>query len=327
MISNANILVAALDWGNGHETRTTALIHQLLANNNIVELAASPNQQRYWKEAFPLQKLHVVLPDNRIRWGKHGQAKLFFRFANIRKNWKLEEQAVTELCNKKKYDVIISDNRYGVRNAGVKSILLTHQLSLPLKGFGKYAGNWLVSKLANRFHEIWIPDRATTPRLSGTLNESASIVRPVKYIGPLHPPAPEKQSEEQSVLVILSGPEPQRSVFALHCAQILSEMKEPFAVMGNCNQKIESEFATMLGQVSVETSMQLQANHKRIICRSGYTTLMELHANNKKAVLVPTPHQAEQRYLAEHWNTSFGYPISTEKNLNKTHLELLLKQL
>lgn len=327
MISNANILVAALDWGNGHATRTTALISQLLAKENVVEIAASPCQANYWKETFPLLTLHVILPDNHIRWGKHAAAKLLFRFSELRKNWKLEEEAIAELCSKNPYDVIISDNRYGVRHASVKSILLTHQLSLPLNGISKLVGNWLVAKLANRFHEIWIPDQASQPRLSGNLNESAGIIRPVKYIGTLHPPKPEKESDNQAVLVMLSGPEPQRSVFAKQCAQVLTEMKETFVIMGSCEQKIESEFATILGQVSVEAAMQRQANHRRIICRSGYTTLMELHANNRKALLIPTPGQAEQEYLADHWNKSFGYPSCTEKTLNKTNLELLLKQL
>ena len=37
-----------------------------------------------------------------------------------------------------------------------------------------------------------------------------------------------------------------------------------------------------------------------VICRSGYSTIMELMASEKNASLVPTPGQAEQEYLAKY---------------------------
>ncbi|HQV00925.1 MAG TPA: glycosyltransferase, partial [Bacteroidia bacterium] len=37
-----------------------------------------------------------------------------------------------------------------------------------------------------------------------------------------------------------------------------------------------------------------------IICRSGYSTLMDLSALNLKAIVIPTPGQYEQMYLAQY---------------------------
>jgi predicted glycosyltransferase len=36
-----------------------------------------------------------------------------------------------------------------------------------------------------------------------------------------------------------------------------------------------------------------------VLCRSGYSTLMDLARLGKRAVLVPTPGQSEQKYLGE----------------------------
>jgi UDP-N-acetylglucosamine:LPS N-acetylglucosamine transferase len=37
-----------------------------------------------------------------------------------------------------------------------------------------------------------------------------------------------------------------------------------------------------------------------IICRSGYTSVMELLSLQKKSILIPTPAQTEQEFLAQH---------------------------
>lgn len=44
----------------------------------------------------------------------------------------------------------------------------------------------------------------------------------------------------------------------------------------------------------------LFAQSEYIISRSGYTTVMEILALGKKSVLIPTPGQTEQEYLARH---------------------------
>ena len=51
---------------------------------------------------------------------------------------------------------------------------------------------------------------------------------------------------------------------------------------------------------------QLILNATTIICRSGYSTLMDLqHLQKKNYIFVPTPGQDEQEYLAKYWNEKF----------------------
>ncbi|MBO4771685.1 MAG: hypothetical protein J5595_03990, partial [Bacteroidales bacterium] len=45
-----------------------------------------------------------------------------------------------------------------------------------------------------------------------------------------------------------------------------------------------------------------------IICRAGYSTLCDVVALKKRAVIIPTPGQTEQEYLAERLDGKFGFP-------------------
>ena len=62
-----------------------------------------------------------------------------------------------------------------------------------------------------------------------------------------------------------------------------------------------------------------------IICRSGYTMLMDLAALNKKALLIPTPGQTEQEYLASYM-VKCGRHISLSQN-NISDIWTKLKEL
>ena len=327
MIANQHILVAALDWGNGHQSRSTALINQLLDAQNVVEIACSSDQIEYWKTTFPKLKAHCILPDNKITWSKAGPLHLFLRFSTFKRNWKLEKEAIDELCKNKRFDLIVSDNRYGVRHSRIKSVLLTHQLRLGYSGFLGILGKWMISKLTKPFHEIWIPDISQSPRLSGKLSQSEWITQPVQFIGPLTPKVPTEVSANEVVLVLLSGPEPQRSAFAKCCINALKTTPNKVVIAGECQIENSNPTISLLGNISVQESMRLQACHKIILCRSGYTTLMELHRLNKKAILIPTPGQIEQTYLAKYWNAKFHYPTCRQKELTSQKIDLLLSQL
>lgn len=47
-----------------------------------------------------------------------------------------------------------------------------------------------------------------------------------------------------------------------------------------------------------------------IICRSGYSTLMDLFVLKKtNLILIPTPAQSEQLYLASYWKKKYGAKV------------------
>ena len=53
-----------------------------------------------------------------------------------------------------------------------------------------------------------------------------------------------------------------------------------------------------------------------VICRSGYSTLMDLVALNKKAIVIPTPGQTEQVYLAKHLHKEGIFLTASQRNFN-----------
>jgi len=62
------------------------------------------------------------------------------------------------------------------------------------------------------------------------------------------------------------------------------------------------------------------AHADTVVCRSGYSTLLDLAVLGRTAVLVPTPGQPEQEDLAHHWARSFGFATCTQRELERGHV-------
>src|SRR5690606_24671820 len=53
-------------------------------------------------------------------------------------------------------------------------------------------------------------------------------------------------------------------------------------------------------QITKETLLPLIQKASIVVCRSGYSTLMDLVVLDKKAIIIPTPGQTEQEYLGNY---------------------------
>jgi predicted glycosyltransferase len=53
-----------------------------------------------------------------------------------------------------------------------------------------------------------------------------------------------------------------------------------------------------------------------VVARCGYSTIMDLIKLQKRALLIPTPGQPEQEYLAQRLSCHPLFTISEEKNLD-----------
>ena len=58
-----------------------------------------------------------------------------------------------------------------------------------------------------------------------------------------------------------------------------------------------------------------------IICRSGYTTLLDLTKLEKKAFFIPTPGQFEQEYLAKKLKRQGLIPMAKQDNFKLENLQ------
>ena len=125
-----------------------------------------------------------------------------------------------------------------------------------------------------------------------------------------------KNKKDIDYLIILSGPEPQRSLLE----KKLTELKAPNSikivlVRGTeqpFSHKTELETHNLVQQKELESLIQ---RSKKLICRSGYTTIMDLHFLQIPSILIPTPGQTEQEYLAEQLIDESNYLVRPQNQL------------
>lgn len=296
------ILVSPLDWGLGHSTRLSALVFQLYADGNEIVLAGSGLSLQLLTADHPtlrcmqLKSFSPFFFRHLPQWIAISVQVPWFVWCIIREWWQ-----VRKLLSAEAFDMIVSDNRYGVRNNKCKSILLTHQLS-PITAmwapewFNKIFA-WCLAQMINRFDEVWVPDISPYPNgLAGRLANPEYISTPIRTIGLLSRlKRPQTVSSEHiDHLAIISGPEPQRSLMQ-------ERIEKLFASLSGTKVICDGQHYT-----SPEYLAQCIAQAEHIYCRSGYSTIMDLVSLNKKATLMPTYGQAEQEYLCKRMQ-DFGF--------------------
>jgi len=295
------IIVSPLDWGLGHATRCVPIIRSFLERGAEVEIASALCHKKIFAQEFPNLAWHEA-PAYNIKYPKHGWQMPFWllgKAQQIKKIAKEENRWLADLCEKQKYTQIISDNRFGFFNKKIKSIYITHQLRIafpaPFAVFEKIGERWHKNIMKN-FNEIWVPDYEEFPGLAGKLSHPSYTDKRIKYIGPLSrlgPPFTDTDvKKEYDILALISGPEPMRTIFEEQVRKILSETEgNHYVVRGKIDE--ENIFAADLRRI-------ILASHK-VLCRSGYSTVMDLHLLKASAVFIPTPGQTEQIYLAKIW--------------------------
>ena len=298
-------------------TRGSERISQFLQEGNIVEIACSDNQESFFRNRFPDLILHVTLPNNHIQIesGKGLFFKLGLRVFEFRANWKKEKRWLEEHLESNSYDIIYSDNRYGFYHPNVHSVILTHQLILPGPKLLLLFPQLVLNKNLKNFNEIEIPDFQNSPKLSGKL----SLVKGnshTKFIGPLSQIKLLQTATKKQLLLILSGPEPQRSQFAKDIIEEAVQLGFPIIVTGESKPLPHSQLVKALGYCNSSELEQLMNESSHIVCRSGYSTLMELATIGKKALIIPTSGQYEQEYLAEYWAEQFNFPTANENEIS-----------
>lgn len=303
------MLVAPLDWGLGHATRCIPIIRALQQQGHTVVLACSGAQQQLLQQEFPSLQM-LTLPGYNISYSRK-KWKLPFKIGvqipKIIKTIRREHAWLQQVIDEHHIDAVISDNRYGLHSTKVPCIFMTHQLHIKTP----YA--WLEKRLQRinynyieQFTACWVPDVADKNlNVAGSLSHPETLPRvPVTYIGLLSrfEPAPQP-AYRYKYCFLISGPEPQRTLLEDAALDAASQLKGDCLVIrglpGN-NDGIEGlpPHVTLLNHAKGEVLHELIEQSEFIISRSGYTTVMEMLCLQKKMVLVPTPGQTEQEYLA-----------------------------
>lgn len=299
-----NILIAPLNWGLGHATRCIPIINALKDNGYNPIIASDGVALSLLKKEFP-ELLALELPSYQIEYAKNARFfmwKMIFNMPNMIKAMLNERKCVKNWVKEFDLKGVISDNRLGVFSKKVPSVFITHQLNV-LTGKTTKITTELHKIIIEKFDACWVPDVDGRPNLSGKLGHLKKNLHHVKYIGPLSRFEKIETENHYKLMVILSGPEPQRGMLELQLkTQLLDYTGNVLFIKGIVEPEQTVERIGHITYYNFMTSSQLEKAFNQsctILCRSGYTTIMDLAKLEKKAFFIPTPGQFEQEYLAK----------------------------
>ncbi len=321
MRQSKNILIAPLNWGLGHAARCIPIIKDLQRQGHHIIIASDGGALKLLQEEFP-QLEFEKLPAYNITYAKISWLNrwhLLKQLPHIIRTMKQERQLTYQLIKKYDLDLIISDNRFGVYSKDVKSVYITHQLKV-LSGWATKITTWFHAKIYKKYDEIWVPDVAGKPNLSGKLGHFSKINNDkIKYIGILSRMTAKALPKKYDVLAILSGPEPQRSQLEKILLKQFKTLDLKTGIIRGIvskNKNVENQHnTTIYNYVTGKELEQLVNQSEAVICRSGYTSVMDMASMHKKVLMIPTPGQDEQQYLAQHLAEIFQIKIVEQKHL------------
>ena len=312
------ILITLLDWGLGHATRCIPVIQAFQERDCEVCIATSGPALLLLRKEFPLLK-YFELVSYDVRYSKNMSvvASIFWQLSKIRNAIAREHDQLKKILDENNFDLVVSDNRYGCWSTRVKSIFICHQLNLPMPtGFGWFRpfANYFHNRLIKKFHQVWIPDLPGGAGLSGDM---VATNEPSTYLGTLSRFKKFPAELKYDVAVILSGPEPQRTIFEeIIRKQLLQISLRVILVRGVIENEIAWKQDSTILVVNFLDSHQLEQVMNQsgiIVSRSGYSTIMDLAALGKRCILIPTPGQTEQEYLAKRLMTKrICYSVSQQ---------------
>ncbi|MFZ4400128.1 MAG: glycosyltransferase [Bacteroidales bacterium] len=345
MTVTKNVLICPLDWGLGHAARCVPLIQSFLKAGANVIIAADNRPLVFLRKEFPDLQF-IQFPAYQITYQNKGSfaIKMIRSIPNVLLSIYKEHKLLDQLIDKYNIDIVFSDNRFGLWNKKAKCIFMTHQVMIksPLKSdfFDKLFFIFNSAFIKN-FDECWIPDNESEINLSGDLSHKYKLPVTTYFIGPLSRFKNTEATNENKnidVLVLLSGPEPQRTILEEIILQQLANKKINTVIVEGIPEKEEvkiiNDQLTIYSHLETDKLQSLIQQAALILCRSGYSTIMDLAVFGKKAILIPTPGQTEQEYLADYYQKKKYYYTVSQKEFNldealtqsKKYTGILIKQ-
>lgn len=304
------VLITPLDWGLGHATRCIPIIQEFINKGWEVHIACEEKPQYLLKCEFPTLTYHTLNGVQIIYPKKVSMALgLAFQIPQILMGIRRERREVNSLHSQFHFDLIISDNRFGVYVPHTNNIYMTHQVTIAIPVPWKFLeplGRWAHSLFYRHHDYLLIPDYPPNHafRMAGGL--SISPLNKALYIGCLSrfQSTSQELDKKFDLFVSLSGPEPSRTQLETKiCSLLVNSNLQVCLVRGlplsnetdmhvtGCDIQVYSHLNTADFQSKILQS-------KLIVSRSGYSSIMDYFKLDSKALLIPTPGQTEQEALA-----------------------------
>jgi uncharacterized protein (TIGR00661 family) len=324
-----NILICPLDWGIGHATRCIPIIRMLREAEMNVIIVADGRPYALLEKEFPDIEM-IRLSGYKVSYPQDAgmTAAMIRQIPQMMRGIVAEHKLLKSIINKNNVDLVISDGRFGLWSKEIPCVYLTHQLMVKfpksLKSFERVFYKWHCHVI-KRYTECWIPDFSGQPNLSGDLSHKYKAPSNSHFIGSLSRFSKDlrkdSNAENYDLLVILSGPEPQRTIFEELVIEQISSMPRinTLILQGKSEQTTDKQLTDhvrIVSHISAEDMNEAILSAKMILARPGYSTLMDLVTLGKRAILVPTPGQTEQEYLAEKVMKEKAFYCVNQQDLN-----------
>jgi len=321
------ILLAPLDWGLGHATRCIPIIRELLTQGCEVWVATEGAQESLLKTEFPqLSFLHLQGYRAKYARTKAGMLwQMLIQSPKFLQVIKKEYDWLKKTVDKHRFDAVISDNRYGLHHSKIPCIFISHQLTIK-SPLGKWSEKFLQKRnygYINQFTEYWVPDTEEND-LAGELSHPKKLPdTKVQYIGSLSRFTKRDVSEiKDHLLLILSGPEPQRTLLENKIVDEVSHYNETATIVrglpGDHSLIPSTNMIKFYNHLTADALNDEMLKAEYIISRTGYSTVMDIAALQKKSILIPTPGQTEQEYLADYLSAKEFAVCMSQKEFSLT---------
>ncbi|MEO9144044.1 MAG: glycosyltransferase [Ginsengibacter sp.] len=324
------VLIAPLDWGLGHATRCIPIINDLMEKGCEVWIAADKQVLSLLEKEFPYA-VFLRCKGYEIRYSKQKRflsLKIISQIPHLFFSIWHEKEWLKKMIKEYSIDAVISDNRFGMHNKKIPSIYITHQLCIKTGNrISDFFARKIHSCFIKKYTQCWVPD-SEKYELAGELSHPGKVPPNTVYIGPLSRFSPLTPAHKNyDLLITISGPEPQRTIFE---RTLLKELESfsgtAFLIRGLPGEhnvlSFSNKFVTIVNHLPAKELNRIIEQSEMIISRSGYTSVMDLAALNKHAILIPTPGQTEQEYLAKYlYEKRFFYSTEEENFSLKKVLE------
>ena len=317
------IIIAPLNWGLGHATRCVPIIKELQKSNFTPVIASDGTALQFLIKEFPSLEF-FELPSYKISYGRNLKWSLIRKIPTIVRAVHKERLLIQEYVHQNPNVVgIISDNRFGCYYTKIPSVYITHQLNV-LSGFLTPVTSFFHRRVIRKYNECWIPDEENSV-YSGKLSRSSKNLNQ-KYIGVLSRFKKQELPQDIDVLILLSGPEPNRTQLEIKLTSIFkTSSKKVYLIQGVVEKIQKTTKENQLTIVNFMLTKQLEHTlnlSKMVICRAGYSSVLDLVSLRKKALLIPTKFQNEQEYLAKYLQQKGYFSFVKERKVNKNTLDV-----
>ena len=316
-----HVLFCILNWGLGHATRCLPIVKEFQNRGYRVSIASDGRAQNLLQRELPQLSHHTLTSYGVVYPFKSMLLNLLIQWPRIAFAMTKEHFEVRRLVRESSPDLIISDNRYGCFVEGMTNIFITHQINPPtsVRIFDRLA-RWMSDRMLDRFSTVWIPDDPGLGYVTGKLVDNPPDH--ARFVGLLsrfnH--YRKERDKQRDILVILSGPEPQRTRFEKKITRQLLRSDHSFLIVRGRTEMTDDimdlaprgQVVETLNSTELETAIR---SSRMILSRCGYTTVMDFMVLGVPALLVPTPGQYEQEYIASRVSGP-NFVVQEETHLN-----------